>query len=484
MAEHVLMIALSPTMEEGTIVSWAKKPGDSVAAGDILCEVETDKATMEYESAQEGTLLAIIREDGSSARVGDAIAVIGEEGEDISSLLVPGGDTASDAEPSGEASTGTGSSGAAPSPGAASTGDRGTEPGSVAPRGEAGGSAPEPDAPADSGGRIKASPLARRLAERAGLDLSRISGSGPGGRVVKKDIDAADSTAKAPTAPAGPGSPASAAAQRAQAETASISAAPRRPSATAQPAAASVRQAAPAGTAAGSSGEDVYIPVAGKRAVIAKRTAQSMAAAPHYYLKNSVRMDRLIEARAVLNKETGSKVGFNAFIIKFTAEALKRHRIVNAGWEEDRIVQWASVDIGLAVDLGNGLITPVVRDAGSKGIAQIDAELKDLIARAGENALKPEEYSGNTFTISNLGSFGIEEFTAIINQPASAILALGEIKKTPVFTENGTDGAGIEAAQIMKMTLSCDHRVIDGAAGGRFLSELKSMMENPVRVLF
>jgi pyruvate dehydrogenase E2 component (dihydrolipoamide acetyltransferase) len=227
-------------------------------------------------------------------------------------------------------------------------------------------------------------------------------------------------------------------------------------------------------------GQDQEIPVAGKRAVIAKRLAESKFSAPHYYIKNSVEMDTLMAARGMLNKEAPQKVSFNAFTIKVVAEALKRYPGVNASWQGDKIIQFGSLDIGLAVDLGNGLITPIVKNAGNKGIVQIDEELKQLIEKAGNGTLKPEEYSGATFTISNLGSFGIEEFTAIINPPGSAILALGEMKKTPVFAEDGS----IRAASIMKMTLSCDHRVIDGALGGRFLSELKKVMENPVRVLF
>jgi pyruvate dehydrogenase E2 component (dihydrolipoamide acetyltransferase) len=227
-------------------------------------------------------------------------------------------------------------------------------------------------------------------------------------------------------------------------------------------------------------GEDIEIPVAGKRAVIAKRLAESKFSAPHYYLKNSVEMESLIAARNMVNKEVPSKVSFNAFIMKMVAEALKRHPQVNAGWYGDKIVQFGSIDIGLAVDLGNGLITPIVRNVGNKGVVQIDSELKVLIEKVGNGSLKPDEYTGATFSISNLGSFGVEEFTAIINPPGSAILALGEVKKTPVFDENGE----LKAANLMKMTLSCDHRVIDGALGGKFLSELKKTIESPVRVLF
>jgi pyruvate dehydrogenase E2 component (dihydrolipoamide acetyltransferase) len=235
---------------------------------------------------------------------------------------------------------------------------------------------------------------------------------------------------------------------------------------------------APAATMA--PGRNETIPVAGKRAVIARRLAESKFSAPHYYLKNSVKMDAAMDARKQLNAELPEKVGFNAFLIKFAAEALKRHPAVNASWQGDHILQFGSIDVGLAVDLGNGLITPIVRNCGNKGIVTIDRELKDLVRKAGDGKLQPEEYTGATFTISNLGSFGIEEFTAIINPPGSAILAVGEIVKSVVVNDDDE----IDVAQVMKMTLSCDHRVIDGATGGRFLHELKRIVENPVRVLF
>lgn len=413
MAEKVLMTALSPTMEEGTIVSWNKKEGDSVAAGDLLCEVETDKATMDYESTQEGVLLRIVKAEGTSSRVGDTIAILGEQGEDIESLLQESADGSQPSGPEGE------SAAEAAAPEAPEAAARSRD--SAGAQGD--------------GARVKASPLARKIASERGIDLSRVSGSGPAGRVVKADVEGFT------------GAPA---------------------------------EAATRGAAASAAGENVTVPVSGKRAVIARRLAESKFSAPHYYLKSSVRMDGAMQARKDLNAEASEKVGFNAFLMKFAAEALKRHPQVNASWQGDHILQFGSVDIGLAVDLGNGLITPIVRNCGNKGIVDIDAELKDLVARAGSGKLQPEEYTGATFTISNLGSFGIEEFTAIINPPGSAILAVGEIAKTPVVN----DGDELEIVQIMKMTLSCDHRVIDGAEGGRFLYELKRIVENPVRVLF
>ncbi|KGE73164.1 pyruvate dehydrogenase complex dihydrolipoamide acetyltransferase [Spirochaeta lutea] len=436
MAEKIMMIALSPTMEEGTILSWNKKVGDSVDTGDVLCEVETDKASMDYESAQEGTILKIILDEGSSAKVGDAIAIIGESGEDFSELEKEIEEEKKAASQKGAQPDSSGSS--APE----SSGDQDSSP-SQQPQ----SASKEPGAPATAGtgGPVKSSPLARTLARQKGIDISLVSGTGPGGRIVKEDVENyKGSTAPARGAAAGSGAPG-----------------------------AGFVPAQPAG-------QDQTIPVAGKRAVIAKRLAESKFSAPHYYIKNSVEMDNLMAARSILNKEAPQKVSFNAFIMKLAAESLKRYPGVNASWQGDHILQFGSIDIGLAVDLGNGLITPIVRNVGNKGIVQIDAELKELIQKAGSGSLKPEEYSGATFTISNLGSFGVEEFTAIINPPGSAILALGEVKKTPVYDESGE----LRPASIMKMNLSCDHRVIDGALGGRFLSELKKMMENPVRVLF
>ena len=420
MAEKVLMLALSPTMESGTIAKWIKKEGDSVESGDILCEVETDKATMEYESIQEGTLLKIVVPEGGQAAVEQVIAVIGEKGEDISSLL-----------------SGIPAAGAAPAPAAAPDAaiaaspetSRAAEP----PASDSGGSA----------GRVKTSPLARTLAEKAGIDIAALSGSGPGGRVVKRDVEAAAaSSSRTPARPA-------------QAAPAPVSPVP---------ASLSRRET----------------PVSGKRKIIAQRLAESMFTAPHYYLKLSVRTDGLMEARKRLNAEAGAKVSVNAFLMKYAAETIKRHPDVNSSWQGDTILTFGTVDIGLAVAQDDGLITPIVRDCGSKGIMQIDGELKDLIDRAQRNRLVPEEYTGATFTISSLGSFGVEEFTAIINPPGSAILAVGSMMKQPVVKESGE----IASDTLMRLTLSCDHRVIDGAVGARFMKDLKDLIEDPVRALY
>ncbi len=427
MAEKLLMTALSPTMEEGTIVSWSKKVGDTIASGDAICEVETDKATMDYEAAQEGVLLKIIVNDGASAKVGEPIGIIGEEGEDIDDLvkeIETGAKTGEKTEKKAEEKT---------EDKAVESKASDAEKEDDSPKGGDAGSAS-----AGSGDRVKASPLARKLADEKGLDLAGISGSGPGGRIVKRDLESA--------AAAGRGAP---------------------------------DRGVKAQFAA--AGADESIPVTGKRAVIARRLAESKFSAPHYYLKLSAEMETVIEARNALNaSRRGDKVSFNAFMIKFAAEALKRHPDVNASWQGDKIVRFGSIDIGLAVDLGGGLITPIVRNCGAKGVEQIDSELQELIEKVSKGSLKPEEYTGATFTISNLGSFGVEEFTAIINPPGAAILALGETRKQPVV--RGDDE--LEIVPVMKMTLSCDHRVIDGAVGARFLAELKGLMENPYRLLF
>ena len=448
MAERILMTALSPTMEEGTIVGWNKSEGDTVAPSDVLCEVETDKATMDYESTQEGVLLKIVKGQGSSALVGQTIGVLGEKGEDIADLLKEI-ESEGAAAPSGSGST-TAAAGATSPDGTAEPADSsaGASAGDTATTGAAGAQAGEAATAGGravaSGGPVKSSPLARKIAEERGINIASVPGSGPGGRVVKKDVE---SFQPGGGAAGGVGSPG----------VSGLAFAPAR-----------------------AAGEDVRIPVDRKRAVIASRLSESMYTAPHYYLKATVQMDGALAARAQLNRELPEKVGFNPFLIKYAAEALKRHPEVNASWQDDHILQFGSIDIGLAVDLGNGLITPIVRNCGNKGIVQIDTELKALIQKARDGKLQPDEYTGATFTISNLGSFGVEEFTAIINPPGSAILAVGEIVKTLVPVEDDE----IEVAQMMKMTLSCDHRVIDGAAGGRFLHDLKAIVQDPIRTLF
>lgn len=411
MAEPILMLALSPTMEKGAIATWHKNEGDPVAAGDILCDVETDKATMEYECAARGTLLKIVVPAGAQAAVGDLIAVVGKPGEDISALL--------DKAP------------ATPAP--AADDDKGT----VGPIGPIPLDAPVAAVPP---ARVKASPLARKLAAQAGIALDSLRGSGPGGRIVRADIESAQSRPTGPTRPASP---------------------------TALPAAPPLAAA------------DQTIPVSQKRRIIAQRLAESMYSAPHFYLKLRVLADGLLAARTQLNVARADKLSLNAFLIKFCAEALRRHPMVNASWQGDTIRIFGSVDIGLAVALPDGLLTPIVRNCAAKGIAQIDAELKTLIDKARANKLAPEEFTGATFTISNLGAAGIEEFTAIINPPGAAILAVGACTREAV-----PDAAGaLNVATLMRLTLSCDHRVIDGMLGAAFLKTLKELIEYPVLAL-
>jgi len=454
MAEKIPMTALSPTMEEGTISAWQKKAGDTITAGDVLCEVETDKASMEYESTQEGTLLKIVIDAGDMAKVGQTIAIIGEKGEDTSALEAeianegsaptPAEEKADQEEQAGAASTEAAK--AEPPVAEASAAEAAADEKSPSAKktGSEKPAASEAAAAAttDRGesGRIKASPLAVKLAAERNINLSLVNGSGPGGRIVQRDIE----------------------------EFRGVSS-------------AVVTDLPSTGFAGGTQVQrDEVIPVSGKRAVIARRLSESKFSAPHYYLKTSVAMDDLVAARKSLNSSSGLKVSLNAYFMKLTAEALKRHPDVNASWQGDSITRFGSIDIGLAVDVGNGLITPVVRDCGNRGVLSIDGELQELIQKARDNKLKPDEYTGATFTISNLGSFGVEEFTAIINPPGSAILALGAAKKTPVVKDDGSIGV----ATVMKMTLSCDHRVIDGAEGGRFLHDLQLFMEQPVRVMY
>jgi len=450
MAEQVLMLALSPTMEEGTIITWHKKEGEAVAQSDIICEVETDKATMEYESVNEGTLLKILVPEGGGARVGDPIAVVGESGEDISSLVQEAKAAAAAAEK--------------PAAGQPAAEPVEAQPAEATP-GATAEAAPQPAEGAPVEG-LKASPLARKMASEQGIDLRSVRGSGPGGRIVKRDMDKALRRA-ASYGPAAAVGIAGVAAAGAPAAPAYI------------PAGGIPAMAGPT-----ASGKDEQIPVSGKRKIIAQRLAESKYSAPHYYLRIDVDAGAMMAARTRLNarlpKEAGAKVSPNAFLIKFVAETLKKYPPVNASWQGDTILRFGKIDIALAVAQEDGLITPVVRDCGSKGIVQIDRELKILIDKALSNKLTPEEYSGATFTISSLGTSGILEFTAIINPPGSAILAVGRIHKVPVAEDDGSIGVRSQ----MILTLSCDHRVIDGAVGAAFLSDLKATIEYPIDHLY
>jgi len=416
------MEALSPTMEEGQVVRWLKSEGDEVTSGDIIAEIETDKATMELTARGDGILRAILVGEGATAPVGGVIAVIAAADEDISDIAAASG----------------GGDQAATSDTAAEEGAEPTASGTETPAGPV-TVAPVAEPPAAWGGRIKASPLAKRLAAESGLDLGAVSGSGPGGRIVKRDIEVALTEGVAGPAP-----------------TAVVS--------------------LPASDA---DYEDVSL--SQMRKTIARRLSESIGPVPHFFLTIDVDMERAMEARrsinAMLDKE-GRKVSLNDIIIRATAAALRRHPACNAHWLGDAIRRFNRVHIGVAVAVEDGLITPIVRDADAKGVAKIGGEVREMAGRAREKKLKPEEYTGATFSISNLGMFGIHEFTAVINPPEAGILAIGGIEQKPVVV----DGE-VVVRNRMRVTMSCDHRVIDGATGSAFLATLKSMLEEPAAIL-
>ncbi|NLL13566.1 MAG: 2-oxo acid dehydrogenase subunit E2 [Fibrobacter sp.] len=404
MAEKIVMLALSPTMETGTIVKWHKSEGDKISAGDILCEVETDKATMDYESTVEGTLLKITSAEGSQVKVGEIIGIAGKEGEDISGLIEQASPEVEKKQPQEKAF------------------EKGAEKKKKIPP-------PLPQEHVPSG--VRASPLARQLAKESGINLQSVQGSGPGGRIIKEDIEQIIKKKKPSEAPI-------------------------------------------------TEQVEQKIAISEKRRIIAQRMSQSMFSAPHYYVTVVVKMNYLMNSRKALNSRLKTKISFNAFFIKLVAEALARNPVINSSWSEDFIIRHNSIDIGLAVAQKDGLITPVVRDCANKGIVAINQELDDLVERARNGKLSWQEYTGGTFTISNLGSYGVRQFTAIINPPESAILALGEIFEELIISDDGE----FRKQNSMMMTLSCDHRVIDGAIAAEFVRDLKNMMENPVTVLY
>lgn len=461
MATKVHMEALSPTMEEGQVVKWYKAEGDEISSGDVLADIETDKATMELTARGEGTLLKVLVEEGGTAPVGQVIAVIGEEGEDISELVEGAGEAPKPDEPAPQATV----EGAREKQAAEATAEEAPAGEAVAaaaeaPAGREGaaeGEAPgAPGTPAEGvdGGRIKASPLARRLADEAGLDLASIEGSGPGGRVVKRDVEEAR-RAPRPEAPAAAaaGAPAGAPAEEGW-------------------------RAAPVQVP-----EEEYedVGISQMRKTIARRLVESIGPVPHFFLTVEVDMGRVMEARKRVNallEARGQKVSVNDFVLKATAAALRQHPEVNAHWHTDHIRRYHAVHVGVAVAVDEGLITPVIRNADRKGMVQISAELRELAGRARERKLKPEEYTGATFSVSNLGMFGIQEFTAVINPPEGGILAVGKVEEIAVVVEGE-----VVARPRMKVTMSCDHRVIDGATGARFLQTLQTMLEEPAAVL-
>jgi len=423
--EVILMPRLSDTMTEGVISAWHKKVGDTVKKGDLLADIETDKATMELESYKNGKLLYIGAEKGDKVPVNALLCIIGEEGKvDINKIV---------AAAKGGVATGGGEAAPAQQPAAAQ---------SAAPAATAAAT----QAPAASNGavtengRIKASPLAKKLAAEKGIDLQQVPGSGDGGRITKADIDN------------------------------------YKPAPAAQKAAASGAPATTAAPAGQVSFTDV--PVSQMRKVIAKRLAEVKFSAPEFYLTMIINMDKAVESRAKLNDVSKVKISFNDMVLKACSLALKQHPAINSSWRGDTIRVNHHVNIGVAVAVEEGLLVPVIRFADTKSLSQIAAEVKDFAQKAKDKKLQPADWEGSTFTISNLGMFGIDEFTAIINQPDACILAIGAIQQVPVVK----DGQ-IKVGNIMKVTLTCDHRVVDGAKGSAFLQTLQGLLEEPLRML-
>ncbi|OGX89254.1 pyruvate dehydrogenase complex dihydrolipoamide acetyltransferase [Hymenobacter lapidarius] len=448
-ATVVRMPKMSDTMTEGTIAAWLKNVGDKVKSGDILAEVETDKATMELENYEDGTLLYTGPKAGEAVAVDGILAIIGEEGADIQALL---GEPSGDAAPVPEAAATE-----APAPAEA---PKAADAPKVAEDAPATAATPVAATPAAPGGRIFASPLAKSIAKEKGINLAQVVGSGDNGRIVQRDVENFYPGAAAPAPQAAP-----AAAPAAPAP----AAAPQATAPAAQPAAS---VAAPA--------SDTYTdtPVSQMRKVIAKRLSESLFTAPHFYLTMEINMDKAIEARVKLNELSPIKLSFNDLVLKSAAVALRQHPAINSSWMGDKIRQNKVINIGVAVAVDEGLLVPVIRNADQKGLSQIATEVKELAGRAKTKKLQPAEWEGSTFTISNLGMFGIDEFTAIINTPDACILAVGGIKQTPIVK----DGQ-IVVGNIMKVTLSCDHRVVDGATGAAFLQTLKGLLEDPMRML-
>jgi pyruvate dehydrogenase E2 component (dihydrolipoyllysine-residue acetyltransferase) len=457
MPTKVVMEALSPTMEEGRLVEWKKQEGEPVAVGDVLAEVETDKAVMELVARAGGTLLKHIVEAGATVPVSETVAVIGEPGDAVDGAQSekpagkgdgkPKNDRQAQAtQPTPDKSRPTSMPPAPPARAA-------DESSAAQPRRPA--STTVEAAPAEASGRVKASPLARRIAAERGMDLGGVSGTGPEGRIVARDLEAGTAAA------------------------ASATAAPR--------GAPTVRPSdSPPRSPDGQPFTDV--PLTQIRKTIARRLAQSIGPVPTFYLTTEVDMDRVWDAREAVQAgaQRGSgeaekeiKVSFNDIIIKAVAMALRQHPACNAWWQEDHIRYWNEVHVSMAVAVEEGLITPVIRNADLKGLREIAAEAKDLAGRARERRLRPEEYTGGTFSVSNLGMMDIDQFTAVINPPEAGILAVGRIAQKPVAHDGN-----VVLRRRLRMTMSCDHRVIDGATGAQFLQTLKGMLENPLALVW
>ncbi|NOD62988.1 MULTISPECIES: pyruvate dehydrogenase complex dihydrolipoamide acetyltransferase [unclassified Ruegeria] len=431
MPTEILMPALSPTMEEGTLAKWLVKEGDTVSSGDLLAEIETDKATMEFEAVDEGTIGKILIAEGTEGvKVNTAIAVLLEDGESADDI------------------------GATPAaaPAAAPAAETAAPAASETPA-----SAPAPAAPVKAdGGRVFASPLARRIAAQKGLDLSQIAGSGPHGRIVKADVESA-TAAPAAAAPA------------------PASTAPSAPAAPTGPSADMVAR-----MYEGREYEEIQLD--GMRKTIAARLSEAKQTIPHFYLRRDIKLDALLKFRSQLNKQLegrGVKLSVNDFIIKAVANALQQVPACNAVWAGDRVLQLKPSDVAVAVAIEGGLFTPVLQDADMKSLSALSTEMKDLAARARERKLAPHEYQGGTFAVSNLGMFGIDNFDAIVNPPHAGILAVGTGVKKPVVGDDGE----LTVATVMSVTMSVDHRVIDGALGAELLKAIVDNLENPMVML-
>ncbi|MBQ2263472.1 MAG: pyruvate dehydrogenase complex dihydrolipoamide acetyltransferase [Loktanella sp.] len=442
MPTEILMPALSPTMEEGTLAKWHVKEGDKVSSGDILAEIETDKATMEFEAVDEGVMGKIMIPEGTEGvKVNDVIAVLLEEGESADDIAAPekSQDKVPDQARDGDSAT---SAAPAPAPGPQQKTSNETD-------------TKAPAAPAKDGERIFASPLARRIAAEKGLDLTAVTGSGPHGRIVKADVDSAKPAAKT-DAPAKTEAPKAATMATGPSTDAVIKMYDGRPF------------------------EEVKLD--GMRKTIAARLTEAKQSVPHFYLRRDINLDALMKFRGTLNKQLesrGVKLSVNDFIIKACALALQQVPDANAVWAGDRTLKFEKSDVAVAVAIEGGLFTPVLRDAEMKSLSALSAEMKDLATRARDRKLSPGEYQGGSFAISNLGMFGIDNFDAIINPPHAAILAVGAGVKKPIV---GADGE-LAVATVMSVTLSVDHRVIDGALGANLLQAIKDNLENPLTML-
>jgi pyruvate dehydrogenase E2 component (dihydrolipoamide acetyltransferase) len=417
MATEIFLSKLSPTMEEGQLSKWLKKEGDAIAMGEPIAEVETDKAAMEMAALNSGTLLKILVHEGESVPLGHTIGIMGEPGEDISSLIEKFSSASSSTPTEEKKETASTTNGASATQTAVVT----------------------ETVPIQTDGRLLVTPIAARMATEAEIDLRSIKGSGPSGRIIKRDIEAA---------------------MKSKQET---------------PTPKPIQLPAIEGTSAFRD-----VPTTEIRKVIARRLVTSIGPVPHFFLTTEIEMDKALDARRSLNEiDPENKISVNDLIVKVVANALLQHPQVNASFQEKSIRYYERADIGVAVAIEDGLITPIIRSADKKGIGQIAREVKEMAARAREKKLRPEEYTGATFSVSNLGMFGIDDFTAVINPPEAAILAVGASVAKPVVRDNE-----IVVRQMMRVTMSCDHRVIDGATGAKFLQTLKKMLENPMMLIY